>query len=93
MSQPALRIERRGYVTILEKRRPNFTPAAVIAASQSANLDRCANGPLAHPDASPCRSAREWVNGNLNASRPHDVEDDAVAYRMRVGGLSLGRTP
>jgi uncharacterized protein (TIGR03382 family) len=53
----------------------------------SANLDQCANGPLASPVA--CTGGA-WVNGNLNANQAHYVEGQSVPYRMRFDNLNTG---
>jgi hypothetical protein len=57
------------------------------ASNQSAaNLDQCANGPLAAPVA--CTGAA-WVNGNLNPNQAHYIEGESVPYRLRLSGLAI----
>jgi hypothetical protein len=60
-----------------------------VLANPSADLDQCANGSLSNPDATPCQSSNEWVNGNLGGSKAHYNEGDSVPYRLRFGNLSL----
>ena len=51
----------------------------------TANLDQCGNGPLGAEV--PCVGSA-WENGNLNASKAHYYEGEAVAYRLRFDGLA-----
>ena len=45
----------------------------VQAANPSANLDQCANDPAPSPSTNGCATdAKEWVNGNLGASKSVD---------------------
>src|SRR6476659_9466646 len=63
-------------------------PGLAQAPNPSADLDQCANGPLATPNVPAC-APDEWVNGNLGASKAHYFEGDSVAYRMKFDNLSL----
>lgn len=61
--------------------------SAPVSKQPAANLDQCANGPLATPV--PCTGAA-WVNGNLNPNQAHYIEGESVPYRLRLSGLSSG---
>jgi hypothetical protein len=70
-----------------------LTSVVAIAASPSASLDQCANGSVSSPDATPCQSGNEWVNGNLGSSKAHYNEGDSVPYRFTFLNLATGATP
>jgi hypothetical protein len=58
----------------------------VFAAPPSGDLDQCANGGVDKP-AEQCTGAA-WVNGNLNGSKAHYLEDQAIPYRLRFANLN-----
>lgn len=57
--------------------------------ASSANLDQCANGPLGSEIM--C-TGDAWENGNLNENKAHYFEGEAVAYRLRLSGISTTGT-
>jgi hypothetical protein len=56
---------------------------------QAANIDQVRNGNPTDP-ANP--NAWAWVNGNVNASQAHMVEDYSVPYRIVMTGLPTNGT-
>ncbi len=57
--------------------------------AESANIDQCANGPFSAPVQ--CTGSN-WINGNVNASKGHYYEGEAIPYRLKFGGLTVGST-
>ena len=56
------------------------------AASPSASLDQCANGPAPSPSSDGCgTAASEWVNGNVNGAKANYLEGDSLPYRLTFG--------
>ena len=56
-------------------------------APSSANLNQCGNGQVSSPEQ--CTGAN-WVNGNVNSSKAHYLEDDSVPYRLLLDNISTG---
>src|SRR3954447_19788916 len=63
-----------------------FSSAAF--ANEAGDIDQCANGPLRAPAA--CVFDTSWVNGNLNGSKAHYLEDQTVPFRLKLTGLTAG---
>src|SRR5438067_1718759 len=63
-------------------------PAQAWAKDASADIDQCANGPLAA--VAPCQGSA-WQNGNLNANQAHWFEGDSVPYRLKLADLVVGQ--
>src|SRR5262249_8319036 len=60
-------------------------------ANASANLDQCANDPAPSPSSAGCNSnAKQWVNGNLGASKSFYLEGDSIPYRLTMDNISTG---
>jgi len=62
---------------------PLATTPQVALAAPSISLEQCAN--LTDPTC-------DWQNGNLGQSNSLYYEGDSVAYRMLIGGLTIGET-
>ncbi len=64
------------------------TPASVLAANPSANLDQCANDPAPSPATNGCHNLPNgWENGNLGPSKSIYFEGDSIPYRLTFGDL------
>jgi hypothetical protein len=61
-------------------------PDAPLAA---ADLDQCRNGAIG--SEVPCTGGA-WVNGNAGSSNSHWAENQFLAYRMKLSGLTPGAT-
>ena len=81
------------FVAVLAILSGTLYTGVVIAASQAANLDQCANDPATSSPEDGCDvTASQWVNGNLGASKSVYREGDSIAYRMRFANLAGGST-
>ncbi|XOU94656.1 MAG: SdrD B-like domain-containing protein [Candidatus Kerfeldbacteria bacterium] len=62
-------------------------------AAESAKISQCANDPAPSPSTDGCATdAKEWVTGNLGASKSVYYEGDTIPYKMEMGGLTIDST-
>ncbi len=72
-----------------------LTPGVGVAPvpSAAASIDQCANGPVPSPSTDGCNTSdKDWVTGNLGASKASYFEGNSVPYRLSFSNASTTGT-